>query len=191
MSQALACVREAAKRNRNERFTSLMHHVTPELLAWAFHQLKARAAPGVDGVTPEQQAFAENLVAVNSKAHQGSINHVCPAAQAHQKAGAFAKVGVERPDFQPGEQAGDRNLVTGPSPPDLSDHSPMGKRRPTCQSLPLNKGSDLTVAAFYGVQRYLDSPYYLIPNDKVGQGGLCRHSRCDARQKYPTSRPSP
>ena len=32
VSQALACVREAAKRNRNERFTSLMHHVTPELL---------------------------------------------------------------------------------------------------------------------------------------------------------------
>ena len=41
VSQALACVREAAKRNRNERFTALMHHVTPELLAWAFHQLKA------------------------------------------------------------------------------------------------------------------------------------------------------
>ena len=31
-----------------------MHHVTPELLAWAFHQLKARAAPGVDGVTWEE-----------------------------------------------------------------------------------------------------------------------------------------
>lgn len=56
MSQALACVREAAKRNRNERFTTLMHHVTPELLAWAFHQLKARAAPGVDGVTWEEFA---------------------------------------------------------------------------------------------------------------------------------------
>jgi hypothetical protein len=56
VSQALACVREAAKRNRNERFTSLMHHVTPELLAWAFHQLKARAAPGVDGVTWEEYA---------------------------------------------------------------------------------------------------------------------------------------
>jgi len=56
VSQALACVREAAKRNRNERFTSLMHHVTPELLAWAFHQLKATAAPGVDGVTWEEYA---------------------------------------------------------------------------------------------------------------------------------------
>ena len=39
VSQALACVREAAKRNRRERFTSLMHHVTPALLAWAFQQL--------------------------------------------------------------------------------------------------------------------------------------------------------
>jgi len=35
-----------------------MHHVTPELLAWAFHQLKARAAPGVDGVTWEAYAGA-------------------------------------------------------------------------------------------------------------------------------------
>jgi len=58
VSQALACVREAAKRNRNERFTSLMHHVTLELLAWAFHQLKARAAPGVDGVRWEEYAGA-------------------------------------------------------------------------------------------------------------------------------------
>ena len=58
VSQALACVREAANRNRSERFTSLMHHVTPELLAWAFHQLKVKAAPGVDGVTWEEYAGA-------------------------------------------------------------------------------------------------------------------------------------
>ena len=35
-----------------------MHHVTPELLAWAFHRLKAKAAPGVDGVTWEEYAGA-------------------------------------------------------------------------------------------------------------------------------------
>ena len=33
VSQALARVREAAKRNRRERFTALMHHLTPDLLA--------------------------------------------------------------------------------------------------------------------------------------------------------------
>ena len=35
VSQALARVREAAKRNKRERFTSLMHHVTPDLLVYA------------------------------------------------------------------------------------------------------------------------------------------------------------
>ena len=56
MSQALACVREAAKRNRHERFTSLMHHLTTDLLAWACHQLKPKAVPGVDRVTWEDDA---------------------------------------------------------------------------------------------------------------------------------------
>ena len=58
VSQALACVREVALRNRRERFTSLMHHMTPDLLAWAFQQLKPKAAPGIDGVTWEQYAVA-------------------------------------------------------------------------------------------------------------------------------------
>jgi retron-type reverse transcriptase len=56
VSQALARVREAAKRNRRERFTALMHHLTPDLLAWAFHQLKPKAAPGIDGVTWDEYA---------------------------------------------------------------------------------------------------------------------------------------
>jgi len=49
VSPALARVREAAKRNQRERFTALMHHITPDLMAWAFQQLKPKAAPGVDG----------------------------------------------------------------------------------------------------------------------------------------------
>ena len=57
VTQALARVREAAKRNRRERFTSLMHHMTPALMAWAFHQLKPKAVPGLDGVTWEEYGF--------------------------------------------------------------------------------------------------------------------------------------
>src|SRR4030095_4202968 len=38
------------------RFTALMHHMTPDLLAWAFHQLRPRAAPGIDGVTWDEYA---------------------------------------------------------------------------------------------------------------------------------------
>jgi hypothetical protein len=93
---------------------------------------------------------SQDLVTVHSKAHQGSINYIPSAAQAQQNAGAFAEVGVKRPDFQPGEQAGDHNLATGPSPPDLSDHSPMGDGRPARQAFSLDQRSDLTVSAFYG-----------------------------------------
>lgn len=51
VSQSLERIREAAKRDRKARFTTLLHHVTPALLEWSFYQLKKGAAPGVDGVT--------------------------------------------------------------------------------------------------------------------------------------------
>lgn len=47
----LSRIREASKRDGGLRFTSLMHHITPELLLEAYEALKRNAAPGVDGVT--------------------------------------------------------------------------------------------------------------------------------------------
>lgn len=44
-------IREAAARDRNLRFTSLMHHITEELLREAYSALKRDAASGVDDVT--------------------------------------------------------------------------------------------------------------------------------------------
>jgi RNA-directed DNA polymerase len=44
-------VREAARKSRDVRFTTLMHHITPELLADSFRHLRRSAAAGVDGVT--------------------------------------------------------------------------------------------------------------------------------------------
>jgi RNA-directed DNA polymerase len=44
-------IREAAARDRNLRFTSLMHHITEELLREAYYALKRDAATGVDDVT--------------------------------------------------------------------------------------------------------------------------------------------
>ena len=43
-------IREAAKGDRNLRFTSLLHHITPGLLTEAYHALRRQAAVGVDGV---------------------------------------------------------------------------------------------------------------------------------------------
>src|SRR5437899_2243248 len=53
VSQALERVRQAARRGKKERFTSLLHHVDPAMLRTAFYAMKREAAPGVDGMTWE------------------------------------------------------------------------------------------------------------------------------------------
>jgi RNA-directed DNA polymerase len=40
-----------AQTDKKLKFTSLLHHITPELLRASFLELKKRAAPGVDGET--------------------------------------------------------------------------------------------------------------------------------------------
>lgn len=47
----LARVREAAIRDKEQSFTALMHHLTPELLRQSFYQLKRQASKGVDGIS--------------------------------------------------------------------------------------------------------------------------------------------
>ena len=48
MSQGLDGVRKAARGKKQERFTSLLHHVTVDLLRDGFYALKRQASPGVD-----------------------------------------------------------------------------------------------------------------------------------------------
>jgi RNA-directed DNA polymerase len=50
-SSALGRVREVARRDRNARFTALLHHVSPGRLRAAYWAVRPQAAPGVDGVT--------------------------------------------------------------------------------------------------------------------------------------------
>src|ERR1700722_18122826 len=51
VSQALDRIRQAARQRRTERFTTLFHHISTDLLHEAFHELEEQAAPGVDGMT--------------------------------------------------------------------------------------------------------------------------------------------
>src|ERR1700758_5838468 len=51
VSQGLAGVRQAARENKEMKFTALLHHLTADLLRGSFYSLKRKAAPGVDGVT--------------------------------------------------------------------------------------------------------------------------------------------
>lgn len=52
-------IREAARRDKNLRFTSLMHHITVDFLRDSFNALKRDVAPGVDNVTWRQ--YGEEL----------------------------------------------------------------------------------------------------------------------------------
>jgi len=50
-SQARERIRQAARRNKKEQFTALLHHVTKEALEDAFYGIARNAAAGIDGVT--------------------------------------------------------------------------------------------------------------------------------------------
>src|SRR5712692_5861880 len=51
VSSALDRVRQVAVRDKEARFTALLHHVSLARLRWAYWAIRPKAAPGVDGVT--------------------------------------------------------------------------------------------------------------------------------------------
>jgi group II intron reverse transcriptase/maturase len=74
VSNALDHVRQAAIRNRKEKFTALLHHVTPERLTKAFFKIKKRARPGTDGVTWSQYEadLDNNIQELHARIHRGA-----------------------------------------------------------------------------------------------------------------------
>ena len=59
LSPGLERIRQAAKRDPKTRFSSLLHHITPDLLSGAYQSLNPKSAPGVDQMT--WQAYGEGL----------------------------------------------------------------------------------------------------------------------------------
>src|SRR5713226_1053522 len=51
VSQALERIRKVARERKKEKFTTLFHHISVDLLEEAFYELKENAAPGVDRLT--------------------------------------------------------------------------------------------------------------------------------------------
>jgi RNA-directed DNA polymerase len=74
VSQGLGGVREAARRDKKQKVTALLHHVTVDLLRDSYHSLKREAAPGVDGVTWEQygEGVEERLQDLHDRIHRGA-----------------------------------------------------------------------------------------------------------------------
>jgi group II intron reverse transcriptase/maturase len=73
-SRGLLGVRAAARKDKKLRFTSLLHHITPELLRASFFELKRQAAPGVDGETWRDYAvdFARRIDDLHGRIHRGA-----------------------------------------------------------------------------------------------------------------------
>ena len=67
-------VREVAKRDKNVKFTALLHHITIERLRNAFFDIRRNASAGVDGVTWRQyeEDLAGNLEILHSRLHRGA-----------------------------------------------------------------------------------------------------------------------
>jgi RNA-directed DNA polymerase len=74
VSQGLAGVRQAARERKGERFTALLHHLTPEQLRSSFYALKREAAAGVDGMRwKEYETGLEGRLAdLHSRVHRGA-----------------------------------------------------------------------------------------------------------------------
>lgn len=74
VSQGLHGVRERARKNKQERFTALLHHVTIGLLRDSFYGLKPKAAPGVDGVTWKEYetGLEDRLEDLHGRVHRGA-----------------------------------------------------------------------------------------------------------------------
>ena len=74
-SNGLAAVRQAAQRNKQTRFTALLHHITVDLLKQSFHALERNAAPGIDGVTwhaYREENLEGKLSDLHDRIHRGS-----------------------------------------------------------------------------------------------------------------------
>ena len=74
VTQGLDRVRQVAREKKKERFTTLLHHISPALLRLSFFALKREAAPGVDGMTWRDYAeeLELRLAALHERVHSGA-----------------------------------------------------------------------------------------------------------------------
>jgi group II intron reverse transcriptase/maturase len=74
VSSDLDRVRQVARRDKDVRFTALLHHVTVERLEAAYRAIRPGAAPGVDGVTWQEygRELEGNLRDLHARVHRGA-----------------------------------------------------------------------------------------------------------------------
>ena len=89
VSSGLDRVREVAVRDKEARFTALLHHVSLSRLRWAYWALSPKAAPGTDGVTwgAYGRDLEVNLRDLHARVQQGRY-----------RASASRRVYIPKPD---------------------------------------------------------------------------------------------
>jgi RNA-directed DNA polymerase len=67
-------VRQAAQRDKQLRFTALLHHINVDRLRSSYYDLKRQAAAGVDGVTWQEygDGLEERLADLHGRIHRGA-----------------------------------------------------------------------------------------------------------------------
>ena len=103
VQRSLQRVRQRARQEKQERFTSLMHHMTPELLDAAYLALKRNAAAGIDRVTwrDYEADRGSNLHSLHARLHRGtyrpkaSRRQYIPKADGRQRAVSSLKRNTE------------------------------------------------------------------------------------------------
>jgi len=87
-------VREAARKDKKQRFTALLHHVSIDRLRDSYHSLKKKAAPGVDGMT--WQEYGE-ILGVRLSDLYGRIHRGAYRAQPSRRTWIAKSDGRQRP----------------------------------------------------------------------------------------------
>ena len=74
VSQGLNGVRRAARERKQERFTTLLHHLNVDLLKDSYYALQRKAAPGVDGMRwrEYEDGLEGRLTDLHSRIHRGA-----------------------------------------------------------------------------------------------------------------------
>ncbi len=74
VSQGLNGVRQAARERKQERFTTLLHHLNVNLLKSSYYALKRKAVPGVDGMRwrEYEDGLEDRLRDLHSRIHRGA-----------------------------------------------------------------------------------------------------------------------
>ena len=130
-------VREVARRDKEARFTALLHHVDLERLRAAYGAMSPKAAPGVDRVTwaAYGQDLEANLRDLHGRVHSGALPGEPVSAGVHPEGGRAAAAARHRHAWRTRSSSGPSSRCSTPSTRWTSWASPTGSGRGAARTM--------------------------------------------------------